>query len=132
MSPAPDASRPGPLRRGSNVVLTQALTFAARALGVGPMAKLVVLGSVVGVLGGFGAVVFTYYTEALERLFVRGEGNTYELLTELPTWWRIAIPALGGLIVGPLVYRWAREARGHGVPEVMLAVAQQMHLQSKK
>jgi CIC family chloride channel protein len=31
---------------------------------------------------------------------------------------------LGGLIYGPLIYRFAREARGHGVPEVMLAVAE--------
>lgn len=30
----------------------------------------------------------------------------------------ILIPALGGLIVGPLKYFFAREAKGHGVPEV--------------
>ncbi|WP_286217699.1 chloride channel protein [Paraoerskovia sediminicola] len=30
---------------------------------------------------------------------------------------------VGGLIYGPLVYFGAREARGHGVPEVMVAVA---------
>ena len=36
----------------------------------------------------------------------------------------IVIPVLGGLIYGPLIYRYAREARGHGVPEVMLAVAE--------
>ena len=33
------------------------------------------------------------------------------------------IPAIGGLVYGPLIYRYAREARGHGVPEVMIAVA---------
>ena len=31
-------------------------------------------------------------------------------------------PALGGLLVGPLVTRFAPEAKGHGVPEVMAAV----------
>ena len=31
----------------------------------------------------------------------------------------IVIPALGGAIVGPIVYYFAREAKGHGVPEVM-------------
>ncbi len=35
----------------------------------------------------------------------------------------VVIPVLGGLIYGPLIYRFAREARGHGVPEVMIAVA---------
>jgi CIC family chloride channel protein len=33
------------------------------------------------------------------------------------------IPVIGGLVYGPLIYRFAREARGHGVPEVMIAVA---------
>jgi CIC family chloride channel protein len=35
----------------------------------------------------------------------------------------VVIPAIGGLLYGPLIYKWAREARGHGVPEVMIAVA---------
>jgi CIC family chloride channel protein len=36
----------------------------------------------------------------------------------------VVIPVIGGLIYGPLIYRFAREARGHGVPEVMIAVAE--------
>jgi CIC family chloride channel protein len=36
----------------------------------------------------------------------------------------VLIPAVGGLVYGPLIYRYAREARGHGVPEVMMAVAE--------
>jgi chloride channel protein, CIC family len=36
----------------------------------------------------------------------------------------VVIPVIGGLLYGPLIYRWAGEARGHGVPEVMLAVAE--------
>ena len=34
------------------------------------------------------------------------------------------VPVLAGLLYGPLIQRFAREARGHGVPEVMLAVAE--------
>ena len=52
--------------------------------------------------------------------------EAHDPLTEaraLPWYWRVAIPATGGLIVGPLIYFFAREARGHGVPEVMKAVA---------
>jgi len=37
----------------------------------------------------------------------------------------IVAPVAGGLLYGPLIYRFAREARGHGVPEVMNAVASQ-------
>lgn len=40
-----------------------------------------------------------------------------------PSLWIIVVPALGGLLVGPIVTRAAPETRGHGVPEVMLAVA---------
>jgi CIC family chloride channel protein len=36
----------------------------------------------------------------------------------------VFIPAIGGIVYGPLIYRYAREARGHGVPEVMVAVAE--------
>ena len=36
----------------------------------------------------------------------------------------LVIPVVGGLLYGPLIQRFAREARGHGVPEVMLAVAE--------
>ena len=37
----------------------------------------------------------------------------------------VLIPVAGGLLYGPLIYRFAREARGHGVPEVMIAVTEQ-------
>ena len=46
-----------------------------------------------------------------------------ELARALPWWAKLSIPALGGLVVGPLVTLFPREARGHGVPEVMEAVA---------
>ena len=38
--------------------------------------------------------------------------------------WYIIIlaPAIGGLIVGPIIYFFAPEAKGHGVPEVMQAI----------
>jgi chloride channel protein, CIC family len=36
----------------------------------------------------------------------------------------LIVPVVGGLVYGPLIQRFAREARGHGVPEVMLAVAE--------
>lgn len=36
----------------------------------------------------------------------------------------VVIPVIGGLLYGPLISRFAREARGHGVPEVMIAVAE--------
>ena len=46
------------------------------------------------------------------------------LLPGLGIWFVVLAPVIGGLIYGPLVARFAPEARGHGVPEVMLAVNQ--------
>jgi CIC family chloride channel protein len=36
----------------------------------------------------------------------------------------LIIPVIGGLLYGPLIQRFAPEARGHGVPEVMAAVTE--------
>ena len=44
-------------------------------------------------------------------------------LPGLGRWFVVFTPVVAGLLYGPLVYRFAREARGNGVPEVMLAVA---------
>ncbi|MHA3700995.1 chloride channel protein [Jatrophihabitans sp. YIM 134969] len=41
----------------------------------------------------------------------------------LGRWFVVLAPVVAGIFYGPLVYRFAREARGHGVPEVMVAVA---------
>jgi CIC family chloride channel protein len=35
---------------------------------------------------------------------------------------KLCAPTLGGLVVGPIVYSFAREAKGHGVPEVMESI----------
>ncbi len=44
-------------------------------------------------------------------------------LLSLPWWMLLIIPVIGGLLVGPIVTIFASEAKGHGVPEVMAAVA---------
>jgi CIC family chloride channel protein len=41
----------------------------------------------------------------------------------LGRWFVLLAPVAAGLVYGPLVHVFAREARGHGVPEVMYAVA---------
>ncbi len=82
-----------------------------------------ILGIVVGLLGGFGAVAFRYLIGLFQGLIYSTSGDLTTAAHTLP-WWRIVLgPAIGGLVVGPLVYFFAREAKGHGVPEVMDAVA---------
>ena len=75
---------------------------------------------IVGIGTGLGAVAF--------RFLIRGvEWIGYDWFPSITQQWGkayvVIIPAIGGLIVGPLIYFFAREAKGHGVPEVMEAVA---------
>jgi CIC family chloride channel protein len=90
---------------------------------------LLVLAVIVGVGAGFGAVGFRYMISGLTRVFTgysdyAGHGHAANPhLPWLGHWFVIFTPVMAGLVYGPLVYRFAREARGHGVPEVMVAVA---------
>jgi len=89
---------------------------------------MIVLGGVVGVVGGYGAIGFRKLITGVAQVgwgsLTRMQGQ--ELLTmalAAPFWVKIGIPAAGGLIVGLIVHFFAQEAKGHGVPEVMEAVA---------
>lgn len=96
---------------------------AARAHVTGVVSEtnfLILLAAVIGLGSGLGAVAFRWGIETLRTL----------LLVDLagwlhPAWLFPLIPMAGGLVVGYIVLRWAPEARGHGVPEVMAAVATQ-------
>lgn len=115
------AARPSPLIRVSDRV----------AAGLrGSRAGLFVIAVVVGIGAGMGAVAFRYLISFFTWVFTGqaefGQGG-YVGSSHLP-WlglgFFVLAPVIGGLIFGPLVYRFAREARGHGVPEVMIAVAE--------
>ena len=75
---------------------------------------------IVGIGTGIGAIFFRYLIEWVEWI-------GYDWFPHVTQTWGTAyvviIPVLGGLLVGPLIYFFAREAKGHGVPEVMEAVA---------
>lgn len=84
---------------------------------------MVLLAIGIGLLGGFGAVGFKTLIKLFEGAFWGNMHLTIDYIVAMPWWKKILIPAAGGLIVGPVVYFLAREAKGHGVPEVMEAVA---------
>jgi CIC family chloride channel protein len=95
---------------------------AARLATIGAPEWAVVMGTalVVGLASGLGAVVFRWLIGRAQWLFFGVGGQVFAFVGD---YYIVIIPALGGLIVGPLIFFFAREAKGHGVPEVMEAVA---------
>jgi CIC family chloride channel protein len=94
----------------------------------GGNAALIALAIVTGVGAGLGAIAFRYLIRAFTYLFTGHDdyGAAGHVANPnvpgLGIWFVVLAPVIGGLIYGPLVSRFAPEARGHGVPEVMLAV----------
>ncbi len=82
-----------------------------------------ILAVIVGLAGGLGAVGFRYLIDFFQSISYGAGGNLLGLVQAIPWYLKVWVPAAGGLVVGPLVYFLAREAKGHGVPEVMEAVA---------
>ena len=109
-----------------------ARSWAAKTAGWarGTRPGLFAIAAVVGAGAGLGAVAFRYliyFFTWLATGHVQFGQQGYVGSSHLP-WlglgFFVVIPVIGGIIYGPLIYRYAREARGHGVPEVMLAVAE--------
>ncbi|MCY0937144.1 chloride channel protein [Streptomyces sp. H34-S4] len=86
---------------------------------------------VVGAGAGLGAVGFRWLIEVFTRILSGHDDysdaghadNPY--VPWLGPYFVLLAPVVAGAFYGPLVYRYAKEARGHGVPEVMYAVARQ-------
>lgn len=95
--------------------------------------KLMMSAVVIGVIGGFGAIVFhkaihwmgefSKWAAGFLTTSTATEGSAYHYFADLPWWMKILIPVVGAAIVGPVTHFLARDAKGHGVPEVMDAVA---------
>jgi CIC family chloride channel protein len=85
---------------------------------------------VVGAGSGAGAIVFRYLILWFTHLLsghddYSAAGHAANpLVPWLGRFFVLLVPVVGGLLYGPLIQRFAREARGHGVPEVMYAVAE--------
>jgi chloride channel protein, CIC family len=82
---------------------------------------------VVGVITGFGAIFFRGLIALIHNIFYFGHFSVlYDAnLYTPPSPWGIGIvlvPVIGGMGVVFLVTKFAPEARGHGVPEVMDAI----------
>ncbi|HUU39877.1 MAG TPA: chloride channel protein, partial [Desulfatiglandales bacterium] len=81
---------------------------------------LLLFSNMIGVGAGFGAILFRWLIGFFQNLFFdKGQ----HVLSFMGSYYVIIIPAIGGIFVGLLIYFFSSESKGHGVPEVMLAVA---------
>ena len=78
---------------------------------------------VIGALAGLGAVFFRWLIHRLIELFDQVGGFWLTITPQAAWWWPLLLPALAGLIIGPVIVYLVPEIRGPGVPEVMEALA---------
>lgn len=84
------------------------------------------LSILVGIISGLGAVGFRYLIGFFHNLFFDGR-ISFIYNSEIPFisrwgWLVVFVPAAGILLANYITEKWAPEAKGHGVPEVMVAV----------
>ena len=112
-----------PMSAAMKSFLTKIRSLFHDQLHISQTQLLIFLAVVVGISTALGAVLFIKLITFFTGLFLDiSETQIYGFESARRTWVAL-IPALGGLMVAPLVIRFALEAKGHGVPEVMNAVA---------
>ncbi len=90
---------------------------------------LLVLGGIIGVLCGYGAVIFHESIKLIKELFFDDPGKFFGLKTLLNSgeWYIkiiiILIPAVGGLLVGVLAHYFEGGRKGEGIPSVIDSIA---------
>lgn len=77
---------------------------------------------IIGALAGYGTIVIRYLIKFISELTFSGAGSFLEAVMATPWYLRIAIPAIGGLIMGPILYYFSKESKRSGVPDVMQSV----------
>ncbi|MBI1214976.1 MAG: chloride channel protein [Alphaproteobacteria bacterium] len=90
-------------------------------------AAMLALAFVVGVVGGFGSIIFKSIIAFFHNLFFLGSfGLYFDQDVYMPAthyaWLVILVPVVGSVIVTWVTKTFAPEARGHGVPEVLDAI----------
>ena len=78
---------------------------------------MIIIPIIIGLLGGVGAIVLRSMIHLFQAVLWGNEEYA-------ANWFlTILVPAVGAFIVGMIIYYFSREAKGHGVPEVMEAIS---------
>jgi chloride channel protein, CIC family len=97
---------------------------AVRRIARHSQAVLWALAVVIGAAAGLGSVAFRDAITAVQRrTFGAGGERLYDVIAHLPAWRVVAVPALGGLVIGLFVRFALPGRRPHGVADVIEAAA---------
>ena len=66
---------------------------------------MVLVAIAIGLLGGLGAVGFRECIRLFQAVAWQTDSVTLDYLRNLPIWWKVLAPAVGGLIVGLIIVR---------------------------
>ncbi len=84
---------------------------------------LALLAMVVGAIVAYAAIAFIFLIGVVQEFFYGfSHDHVYSALSNVSSWRIVAAPALGGLLVGLLVYRLMPQGRNYGPADVMQAV----------
>ena len=83
--------------------------------------RLTLLAILIGFVAGLASILFKFMIHFFQNQFWRAE-SILEGVAQQPWFLTILIPTLGGLIISPIIFYGAKEAKGHGVPEIMEAL----------
>ena len=76
-----------------------------------PQGANIVLACIVGLLVGVAAIAFHELLHLVQKIAL-GSNSPMATLPGLAWYWKVSLPAIGGLLVTPIVTRWAVEAEG--------------------
>ena len=85
---------------------------------------ILIVAVIIGVGTGYLAVGFRSLISFFQSS-LWGDGDLVDAIKSVPIYLKFGIPVIGVLIVALFVNKFAKEAKGHGVPEVMNSVATQ-------
>lgn len=119
MLPQPAAQTQGPARRGWRAPRTGVHPILVRYLPEPLVLLLYAL--LIGVIGGYGAVLFRRLINLFKALFFGYGQHALSVLGKADV---LLLPIIGLMVVSAMVHYLAPEAKGHGVPEVMAAISE--------
>ena len=80
--------------------------------------RLILLACLIGFVAGLASIGFKAMINGFQEIFWRSS-DIISAVSAQPWYLTVIIPAAGALLISPLIYYSAREAKGHGVPEIM-------------